>query len=99
MQERIEFIVQKTEEVFLKYGIKTYLDSRTPLKKPIRGAKYITYGLVLENPTQLKKVEELTEILAYACRCGNVIAQREKGVLWLQYELEEKYWINYPFDG
>lgn len=97
MQDYIDWVYSRTVDVLRENKIQTYLDSRTPPCQPLRSSKFISFGFVLKSPSDLPKLEKLTDIVAYASGVNQVMSSREGGTLWFQYELPKKHWTSQNF--
>lgn len=60
-----------------------------------RGARHISLGLRLIDPTELDRALKLSEAIAMASNSDNVIAHRQAGILLYQFQLAQGYWESY----
>jgi len=60
-----------------------------------RGARFISFGVRLQDPRQIDKALKLAEPLAAATNRSVVIARRERGLILYQFQLDGKLWEKY----
>lgn len=60
-----------------------------------RGARHLSLGVRLTNPTELDKALKLAEAIALSSNSENVIAQRHTGLILYQFQLVQGYWESY----
>lgn len=76
-------------KIFVAEGIKARLELNS------RGARHMSFGIRLQNPTQLDKALKLAENVAYASRSKQVIANRDHGSIIYQFQLGSNFWETY----
>lgn len=107
MEQIVQQVWRGMNSVLREKDIYVQLDEATPpvyndrgevvSVNPIVGSRFLSIGIRNENPTHLNTMYSLTETLAYATNCENAMVVRERGTLWLQFELPKKYWRNVSF--
>ncbi len=60
-----------------------------------RGARHLSLGVRLANPTELDKALKLAEPIALAANSENVLATRQTGLINYQFQLAQGYWESY----
>ncbi len=60
-----------------------------------RGARHLSLGLRLVDPTELDKALKLSEAVAMASNTDNVLAHRQAGLILYQFQLAQGYWESY----
>lgn len=65
------------------------------LKIASRGARHLSLGVRLSDPTMLDRALKLSESMALASGSENVLAQRIEGIVSYQFQLNCGYWEHY----
>ncbi|MBE7469624.1 MAG: hypothetical protein DPW09_17805 [Anaerolineae bacterium] len=65
------------------------------LKAAHRGARHLSLGVRLSDPTQLDRALKLAEPLALHAGTENVLAQRDGGLVFYQFQLAQGFWEQY----
>ncbi|MCB0154686.1 MAG: DUF87 domain-containing protein [Anaerolineae bacterium] len=60
-----------------------------------RGARHLSLGLKLADPTELDKALKLAEAIALSSNSENVLAQRQAGLILYQFQLVQGFWESY----
>lgn len=90
LKQRARFYANVIAVLFSNQGL-----SRATLKEAARGARHLSLGIKLGNPTELEKALKLAEPLALASNTQNVLAQRQAGLVTYQFQLAPGFWQSY----
>jgi hypothetical protein len=60
-----------------------------------RGARHLSLGIKLSDPTELDKALKLAESLALASNTEAVLSQRQLGLIIYQFQLAQGFWQSY----
>ena len=78
-------------QIFMAQGIGGKVVTAT------RGARHLSLGVRLNDPRNVDKAIKLTEPIALASRVDNLLAQRVKGVIAYQFQLQSDFWQAYTW--
>ena len=78
-------------QIFMAQGIGGRVVTAT------RGARHLSLGVRLNDPRNVDKAIKLTEPIALAARVDNLLAQRVKGVIAYQFQLQSDFWQAYTW--
>lgn len=65
------------------------------ITKASRGARHLSLGLRLTDPTELDKALKLAEAIALASNSKNVLSTRQAGLILYQFQLAQGFWESY----
>jgi len=60
-----------------------------------RGARHLSLGLRLTNPTEMDRALKMSEAIALASNSENVLAGRQLGLIVYQFQLAQGFWESY----
>jgi bifunctional DNA-binding transcriptional regulator/antitoxin component of YhaV-PrlF toxin-antitoxin module len=90
LQRRAQFYAKIIGLLFLRQGM-----SGGTLAEASRGARHLSLGVRLTNPTDLDKALKLSEAIALSANSENVLAQRRTGLIIYQFQLAPAFWETY----
>lgn len=90
LEKRARFYTNVIAILFANQGL-----SGGKVKQAARGARHLSLGIKLNNPNELERTLNLSENIALASNCENVLAQRQAGLIYYQFQLAQGFWQSY----
>ncbi|MEM7346373.1 MAG: FtsK/SpoIIIE domain-containing protein, partial [Chloroflexota bacterium] len=90
LKNRARIFGQVIAQVFIQQKL-----SGGKLVEASRGARHLSLGVRLTNPTELDKALKIAEAIALAANSENVLATRQAGLIRYQFQLAQGYWESY----